>query len=131
MPQPPELSPDDKAYVEEKTRRMVALAAVKRIERIVLDYRSGGAPVDFAGRGLPRELPPAVREGVPPRARRVAGFAAMWKLQQLSRQYREERAAAARAARRIALFFLVLLVTAFALYLAAPERFQGLLRMFS
>jgi hypothetical protein len=131
MDQPPELSPEDKAYVDDKTRRMVAVAALRRIQRLVHDYRNGGTPLELRGPGDPRELPPDLRAAVPPHARRVAGFAAMLKVQQLARQYREEQAAARRAAKKIALFFIALCIAGMTLYLVAPATLQALLRVLS
>ena len=121
MDQPPELSPEDKAYVEEKTRRMVAVAALRKIQRLVDDYRGGSAPLELRRPGHPAELSPELQASVPPHARRVAGFAAMLKVQQLVREYRESQEAAKRAARRIALFFAVLFVVGAVVLLAYPD----------
>ena len=131
MDQPPELSPEDKAYVDEKTRRMVAVAALRRIQRLVHDYRDGKAPIELRRPGHPRELPPHLQASIPPHARRAAGFAAMLKVQQLVRQYREEQAAAKRAAMKIALFFTALCVLGMVLYVVAPATLQALFRVLS
>ena len=127
----PELSPEDKAYVEEKTRRMVALAALRKIQRLVDDYRDGNAPIDLHRPGQARSLSPEQQASVPPDARRVAGFAAMLKVQQLVREYRESQQAAKRAARNIAIFFGVLCVTGAAILLWSPAAMHALFRMLS
>ena len=131
MDQPPELSPEDKAYVEEKTRRMVAVAALRRIQRLVDDYRHGSAPLDLHRPRQSRELSPELQASVPPHARRVAGFAAMLKVQQLAREYRRSQEAAKNAAKKIALFFAVLFVVGAAILLLAPTAMQALFRMLS
>jgi hypothetical protein len=131
MSEPPELSPEDKAYVEEKTRRMVAVAALRRIQRLVDDYRHGSAPLDLHRSGQSRGLSPEEQASVPPHARRVAGFAAMLKVQQLVREYRESQAAARKAARKIALFFAVLCVVGAAILLLTPAAMHALFRMLS
>jgi predicted transcriptional regulator len=129
--QPPELSPEDRAYVEEKTRRMVAVAALRKIQRLVDDYRDGNAPIELRRPGQSRTLSPEERAAVPPHARRVAGFAAMLKVQQLVREYRERQEASKKAARKIALFFAALLVAAAVILLTYPTALHALFRMLS
>jgi len=131
MDQPPELSPEDKAYVEEKTRRLVAVAALRKIQRLVDDYRHGNAPLDLHRPGQPRALSPEQQAAVPLHARRVAGFAAMLKVQQLVREYRERQEASKKAARKIAMFFAVLLVAGAVALLVAPTALHALFRMLS
>ena len=131
MDQPPELSPEDTAYVEEKTRRMVAVAALRRIQRLVDDYRHGNAPLDLHRPRQPRALSPEERASVPPHARRVAGFAAMLKVQQLVREYRARQEASKRAARKIAMFFAALLVAGAVVLLVYPTALHALFRMLS
>ena len=131
MDQPPELSPEDKAYVEEKTRRMVAVAALRKIQRLVDDYRHGNAPLDLHRPGQARGLSPDLQASVPPHARRVAGFAAMLKVQQLVREYRERQEASKQAARKIAIFFAVLLVAGTVILLVYPTALHALFRMLS
>ena len=131
MDRPPELSPEDKAYVEEKTRRMVAVAALRRIQRLVDDYRHGNAPLDLHRPGQPRMLSPEEQAAVPPHARRVAGFAAMLKVQQLAREYRARQEASKRAARKIAMFFAVLLAVGAVVLLVYPTALHALFRMLS
>jgi len=131
MDQPPELSPEDKAYVEEKTRRLVAVAALRRIHRLVDDYRSGNAPIELRRPGQSRELSPEQQAAVPPHARRVAGFAAMLKVQQLVREYRESQEASKRTARNIAIFFAGLLIVGALVLLLTPTTLHALFRMFS
>jgi hypothetical protein len=132
MDQPPELSTEDKAYVEEKTRRMVAVAALRRIQMLVRDYRDARAPIEL-GRSMEpgARLSPDQQARVPLHARRVAGFAAMLKVQQLVREYRESRKAANRAAARIAIFFAGVLAAIAAVYLVSPTVLHSLFRMFS
>jgi hypothetical protein len=127
----PELSPEDKAYVEQKTRRMVAVAALRRIQRLVHDYRHGSAPLDLHRPGQSRELSPELQASVPPHARRVAGFAAMLKVQQLVREYRESQEAAKRAARKIAIFFAALFIVVAVVLLLTPTTLHALFRMLS
>ncbi len=131
MDHPPELSPEDKACVEEKTRRMLAVAALRRIQRLVEDYRGGSAPLELRRPGHARGLSPELQASVPPDARRVAGFAAMLKVQQLVREYRESQEAAKRAARRIALFFAALFVVGAVALLLTPTALHALFRMLS
>ena len=131
MSEAPRLSPEDQAYVDEKTRRMVAVAALRKVQRLVDDYREGGAPIELRSRGGPADLPEEVRAAVPPHARRVAGLAAMIKIQQLARRYREQRAADNRTALRIACVFAVLCAAIVALILVAPEKLHPLLRFLS
>lgn len=132
MDQPPELSNDDKAYVEEKTRRMVAVAALRRIQDLVRDYRDARGPIEL-GRSMDpgSGLPPDVQARIPPHARRVAGFAAMVKVQQLVREYRESQKAAKRAAATIAIFFAGVIAAMAALYFVNPTALHALFRMFS
>jgi hypothetical protein len=129
MADSPELSPEDKAYVEEKTRRMVGVAALRRIQRLVDDY--GSAPLDLRLRGQARQLSPEEQASVPPHARRVAGFAAMVKLQQLAREYRAGQEAARKTARTIAIFFAVLFALAALVLLVTPTVMHSLFRMLS
>jgi len=131
MDQPPELSPEDKAYVEEKTRRMVAVAALRKIQRLVDDYRDGKAPLELRRPGQSRELSPEQQASVPPHARRVAGFAAMLKVQQLVREYRASQEAAKKAARNIAIFFAALFVVGAVVLLVTPTVLHALFRMLS
>jgi hypothetical protein len=131
MAEPPELSPEDKAYVDEKTRRMVAVAALRRIQRLVDDYRHGSAPLDLHRPAPPRELSPEQQASVPRHARRVAGFAAMLKVQQMVREYRASQEAATEAARRIAIFFAVLFVLGAMLWLLVPGALEALFRLLS
>lgn len=131
MDRPPELSPEDKAYVDEKTRRMVAVAALRRIQRLVDDYRAGHAPMDLHRPGRAHRLSPEERASVPPGARRAAGFAAMLKVQQLVREYRANQEASRRAARRIALFFAALFVVGAVVMYFSPTAMHALFRMLS
>lgn len=127
----PRLSPEDRAYVEEKTRRMVAVAALRKIQRLVDDYRDGRAPIDLPRPGATRELPPELRAAVPPQARRVAGFVAMLKVQQLVRQYRAGKAADRRAAWTIAIVFATLFAAAAVACIVNPSILHTVLRLLS
>jgi hypothetical protein len=111
---------------------MVAVAALRRIQTLVRDYRDARGPIEL-GRSMEpgSRLSPAEQARVPPHARRVAGFAAMVKVQQLVRDYRESRKAANRAAARIALFFAGVLAVIAAAYLVNPKVLHALFRMFS
>jgi hypothetical protein len=131
MGHPPERSPEDKSSVEEKTHRRMAVAALRRLQRLVGDYRGGGAPLELRRPGHARELSPELQASVPPDARRVAGFAAMLKVQQLVREYRENQEAAKRAASKIALFFAVLFVVGAVALLLNPTALHALFRMLS
>ena len=68
---------------------------------------------------------------IPPHARRIAGYAALHKVQQMVLQYRADQAAARKAARGIAIFFAVLLGLGAALYLTTPAVLTMLFRMLS
>ena len=129
MDQPPELSPEDKAYVDAKTRRMVAVATLRRIQRLVDDYHGG--PIDLRRPGRSRDLSPEEQAAVPPGARRAAGFAAMLKVQQLAREYRESEAAAKRAAGKIAIIFAALAAAGIVILLLSPTVLHSLFRMLS
>ena len=103
----------------------------------ILDLSESGLGVQaFAAvqPGIPCELRfdlPDVQGRIPPHARRVAGFAAMLKVQQLVREYRENRRAARRAAARIAVFFAGVLAVLAAVYLIDPTALHALLRALS
>jgi len=132
MDQPPELSADDKAYVAQKTRRLMAVAALRRIHHLVREYRDARGPLELGGSiDLGPGLPPELQARIPPHARRVAGVAAMLKVQQLVREYHENRRAAKRAAARIAIFFAAVLAVLAAVYLIDPTALHALFRMFS
>ena len=131
MNQPPELSPEDRAYVEEKTRRLVAVATLRKIQRLVEDYRSGNAPIDLHRPGLSRRMSAEQQALVPPGARRAAGFAAMLQVQQLAREYRQSQEASKRAARWIAIFFVTLFVVGAVILLVSPTAMHALFRMLS
>ena len=123
----PVLPPEEQEYIREKTRRMLAVAALRKIQRLVKDYHR--APLDL-GRGMEsRSLPDGA--SIPPYARRVAGYAALHKVQQLVREYREDQAAARKAARGIAMFFGALLAVGAVLYLTTPAVLEMLARMLS
>jgi hypothetical protein len=108
---------------------MVGVAALRRIQRLVDDY--GSAPLDLRLRGQARQLSPEEQASVPPHARRVAGFAAMVKLQQLAREYRAGQEAARKTARTIAIFFAVLFALAALVLLVTPTVMHSLFRMLS
>src|SRR4029079_14780764 len=101
----PALPPEEQEYVREKTRRLLAFAALRKIQRLVKDYHS--APIDIGRRMNAGSLP--ADASIPPHARRIAGYAALHKVQQMVLQYRADQAAARKAARGIAIFFAVLL----------------------
>ena len=123
----PVLPPEEQEYIREKTRRMLAVAALRKIQRLVKDYHR--APLDL-GRGMEsRSLPDGA--SIPPYARRVAGYAALHKVQQLVREYRESQEAAKRAAGKIALFFAALFIAGAVVLLLTPTALQGLFRMLS
>src|SRR5688572_9626636 len=123
----PVLPPEEQEYIREKTRRMLAVAALRRIQRLVKDYHR--APLDL-GRGMEsRSLPDGA--SIQPYARRVAGYAALHKVQQLVHEYRESQAAARKAARGIAIFFAALLAVGAVLYLTTPAVLEMLARMLS
>lgn len=122
----PALPPEEQDYVREKTRRMVAVATLRRIQRLVKDYR---APLDLGRSMASGSLPDSA--SIPPYARRMAGYAALHKVQQLLREYRETQAAARKAARSIAIFFAVLLAVGAVLYLTTPGVLEMLARMLS
>ena len=110
---------------------MVAVAALRRIQRLVDDYRAGNAPIDLHRPGQAHRLSAEEQASVPPGARRAAGFAAMLKVQQLVREYRENQEASKRAARRIALFFAALCVAAAVVLYFSPTAMHALFRMLS
>ena len=122
----PALPPEEQDYVREKTQRMVAVAALRKIHRLVSDYK---APIDI-GRGMDkRSLPPAA--SIPEHARRVAGYAALLKVQQLVLEYRKNQALARKAAGRIAMFFAVLIAISAVVFITSPSMLEKLLRMLS
>src|SRR5262249_9096586 len=121
------LPPEEQDYVREKTRRLLAVAALHRIQRLVKDYRK--APIEIGRRMHTRDLPDGAV--VPPHARRIAGYAALHKVQQLVLQYRADQAAARKAAGRIAIFFAVLLALGAVLYLTTPAVLTMFFRMLS
>jgi hypothetical protein len=126
MDNPPALPPEEQDHIREKTRRLLAVAALRRVHRLVKDYR---APIDL-GRGISSgSLPDSA--SIPPHARRIAGYAALHKVQQLLQEYREDQAAARKAARSIAIFFAVLLAIGAVLYLTKPAVLEMLARMLS
>jgi hypothetical protein len=110
---------------------MLAVAALRRIHVLVRDYREAGGPVELGRAMDSAKLSPDQRARIPLHARRVAGFAAMLKVQQLVREYREGRKAAKRAAAWIAAFFAGLLAAIAAVYLVEPTALHALLRMLS
>jgi hypothetical protein len=129
MEDPQALPPEEQEHIREKTRRLLAVAALHRIQRLVKDYRDGNTPIEL-GRGMnARNLPDA--GSIPPHARRIAGYAALHKVQQLVRDYRKDQAAARKAARGIAIFFAALLAVGAVLYLTTPAVLQMLFRMLS
>jgi hypothetical protein len=126
----PELPPEEQDLVREKTRRMVAVAALRKIQQLVREYREGKQPADFQ-RPMPFRsgLSSRDQELIPGSARRMAGYAALHKVQQLVREYRDGQKAARKAARQIATFFAVLLVGGAVLYLVIPSVLRMLFRM--
>ena len=119
----PALPPEEQEYVREKARRMLAVVALRKIQRLVRD--SPKAPLAVSSRPLPDSA------AIPPYARRMAGYAALHKVQQLLREYRETQAAARKAARGIAIFFGILLAVGAVLYLTTPGVLEMLARMLS
>ena len=111
---------------------MVAVAALRRIQRLVEDYRGGSAPLELRRPGHARGLSPELQASVPPDARRVAGFAAM--LTGPAARARLPREPEGREARRnegSRSFFAALFVVGAAALLFTPTALHALFRMLS